>query len=150
MQTVDVITEITINRPLAEVARFASEPDNATKWYENIKAVEWKSPKPLRVGSLIAFRAEFLWKKLEYVYEVAENIENEKFVMRTADGPFPMETTYSWESMGENETRMWLRNRGNPSGFFSLFAPFMSMMMRSENRKDLKRLKSVLEKGNSQ
>jgi hypothetical protein len=59
---VDVRTEIEIDRPRGEVVSFASDPDNATVWYENIQAVEWKSPPPLAVGSRIAFVARFLRK----------------------------------------------------------------------------------------
>jgi uncharacterized membrane protein len=145
MKEVDVNTEIIINCPINEVAKFASDPDNATKWYVNIKSVEWKSPKPLQIGSHIAFIAQFLGKKLAYTYEVVENVPNKKFVMRTADGPFPMETTYTWESKDGNTTHMTLRNRGTPAGFSKLFAPFMVVMMRKANNNDLKTLKSVLE-----
>src|SRR4051812_41031451 len=115
MKTVDVNTEILINCPEAEVANFACDPDNATRWYVNIKSVEWKTPKPLQIGSLLAFKAKFLGKELTYVYEVAENIPNKKFIMRTADGPFPMETTYTWDNIDERTTKMTLRNRGTPS-----------------------------------
>lgn len=145
MKDVDVQTEIMIKCPIEKVAAFASDPDNATKWYVNIKEVEWKTTKPLQLGSLLAFKAQFLGKKLAYVYEVVENIPNQKFVMRTADGPFPMETTYEWERIDANTTKMKLRNRGTPSGFSKLFAPFMSSMMRKANNKDLIKLKAVLE-----
>jgi hypothetical protein len=77
---------------------------------------------------------------------VKELVPDERFVMATADGPFPMETTYSWEDAGDGATRMRLRNRGEPSGFTRIAAPFIAGAMRRANRKDLARLKSVLER----
>jgi uncharacterized protein YndB with AHSA1/START domain len=142
---VDVQTEIEIDRPRAEVAAYASDPDNATSWYENIKAVEWKSPKPLAVGSRIAFVAKFLGRRLAYTYEVKAIVPGERFVMSTAEGPFPMETTYTWEDTARGGTRMTLRNRGEPAGFSKLVAPMMAAAMRHANRKDLAQLKALLE-----
>jgi hypothetical protein len=65
--------------------------------------------------------------------------------MRTSEGPFPMETTYTWEPVGDGGTRMTLRNRGEPSGFSRLGAPVLARAMRRANRKDLARLKEILE-----
>jgi hypothetical protein len=114
-------------------------------WYANIESVEWKSPRPLRIGSRLAFVANFLGRRLAYTYEVVELAPGERLVMRTADGPFPMETSYAWEVTPEGATRMILRNRGAPAGFSRLVAPFLASAMRRENRKDLLRLKRVLE-----
>lgn len=143
--SVDVTTEIEIARPIAEVAAFASDPDNVPRWYVNIQSVEWQTPRPLQIGSQIAFVAKFLRRRLEYVYEVVEWRPAEIFVMRTRSGPFPMETTYAWTPLGEATTRMSLRNRGAPRGFSRLVAPFMAAAIRRANRKDLALLKSVLE-----
>lgn len=93
---VDVLTEIIITRPVNEVAAFAMNPDNVSAWYENIKSSEWKTPKPLTVGSKVAFKAEFSVRQLSYIYEMAELLPGQKLVMRTTDGPFPMETTYTF------------------------------------------------------
>jgi uncharacterized membrane protein len=142
---VDVSSEIVIRRPRDQVAAYSADPDNAPKWYVNIKSVEWKTPPPLRLGSQIAFVANFLGRRMAYVYEIAELQTGQKLVMRTASGPFPMETTYEWRSVDTMTTRMTLRNRGNPSGFSRLVAPFMGFAMRRANREDLARLKSILE-----
>ena len=142
---VDVWTEIEISRERAEVARFASDPDNAVSWYENIESVEWETPKPLTVGSRIAFVARFLGRRLAYTYDVTTLIAGERLVMATAEGPFPMETTYTWSDTPEGGTRMTLRNRGEPAGFKKIAAPMMATAMRRANRKDLAQLKKIIE-----
>jgi len=142
---VDVVSEIEIARPRAEVAAYACEPDTATEWYENIKAVEWRSPRPLAVGTRLAFVAAFLGRRLEYTYEVREHAPGERFVMSTAEGPFPMETTYTFDDAASGGTRMTLRNRGEPAGFAKVAAPVMAAAMRRANGKDLRRIKALLE-----
>jgi hypothetical protein len=143
---VDVETGIDIARPRSDVAAFACDPDNATAWYENIRRVVWETPPPLRVGSRIAFVARFLGRELAYTYEVAELAPGERLVMRTSEGPFPMETTYRFADAAGGATRMTLRNRGQPSGFARAGAPAMAAAMRRANRKDLENLKRLLER----
>jgi uncharacterized membrane protein len=144
--TVDVQTEIDIDQPRSVVASYASDPDNATRWYQNIKSVEWETPGPLTVGSRVAFVAHFLGRRLAYTYEVTELIPGERLVQSTTEGPFPMETTYTWTDNPAGGTRMNLRNRGNPAGFSKLVAPMMARAMRRANQKDLSQLKSILER----
>ena len=143
---VDVETRIEIARPRAEVAAYAIDVENATEWYENIKAVEWKTQPPLAVGSRVAFVAQFLGRRLAYTYEIRELVPGERLVMSTAQGPFPMETTYTWSDAGDGATRMTLRNRGEPAGFKRIAAPVMARAMRRANDKDLARLKEILER----
>jgi ligand-binding SRPBCC domain-containing protein len=143
--SVDVVTEIEIKRPREEVSAFAADPTNAMAWYKNIKAVEWETPPPVVVGSRLRFRAQFLGRTLNYTYEVRAIEPGRRFVMETAQGPFPMETTYNWEDAADGATRMTLRNRGEPSGFAAVTAPVMARAMRKANEADLRRLKAVLE-----
>jgi len=142
---VDVTTEVIINRPLEEVASYAAEPDNAPTWYKNIQSVEWKTDKPLQKGSQLTFKAKFMGKEMVYTYEVKQWESNQRMVMSTVDGPFPMQTTYEWEKVELLKTRMKLRNNGQPKGFSVLFKPLMVRMMRKANRKDLEQIKTILE-----
>jgi hypothetical protein len=143
---VDVACEHVIRRPRDEVAAFATDPDHTTDWYVNIKAVEWETPRPLSVGTRLAFVASFLGRRLSYTYEIRELLPGERLVMSTAEGPFPMETTYTWEDAGAGATRMTMRNRGEPSGFAKIGAPIMARQMRRAMSKDLQRLGAILER----
>lgn len=76
---------------------------------------------------------------------MVELVQDERLVMRTQQGPFPMETTYTWEPASDGSTRMTLRNRGQPAGFSKVMAPLMKPAMRRANRRDLSELKAILE-----
>ena len=141
----DVVTEVVIERPVDVVAAYVGDPSNAPEWYANIRSVEWRTPPPVRLGSQLDFVATFLGRRLAYTYEVVELTPGRRLVMRTAQGPFPMETSYEWEPAGESATRMTLRNRGEPAGFSRVVAPFMARAVRRANTKDLARLKQLLE-----
>jgi hypothetical protein len=142
---VDVSTSIVIHCSRDIVSQYATNPDHAPEWYVNIKAVEWQTPPPVTVGSRVAFVAHFLGRRLAYTYEITELIPGERLVMRTAEGPFPMETSYTWETAPNGSTRMTLRNRGTPAGFSKWLAPFIAGAMRRANRKDLAALKRLVE-----
>jgi uncharacterized membrane protein len=143
--TVDVTTEIVIGRPVGMVAAYAADPSNAPAWYQNIASVTWQTSPPPQAGSRMTFRARFLGRALAYTYEITDFTPAERLVMRTAQGPFPMETTYTWQPAGDGSTRMTLRNRGEPAGFPRLAAPLMAMAIRRANRKDLCKLRAILQ-----
>ena len=138
-------TEIVIERPAGVVSAYACDPANAPSWYSNIKSTEWKSEPIVHVGARVAFVAEFLGRRLEYTYEIAQFEPGERLVMRTAEGPFPMETVYTFKETRDGHTHMTLRNHGEPSGVSKLMAPMIAAAMRSANTKDLAKLKEILE-----
>lgn len=125
--------------PRELVAAYAGDPSHAPDWYANIVSVHWQTPPPVAVGSRVDFEARFLGRRLAYTYEVVELVPGERLVMRTADGPFPMETTYAWTTV-RHGTLMVLRNRGTPTGFAKVAAPAMRSAMRRAMGKDLARL----------
>jgi uncharacterized protein YndB with AHSA1/START domain len=142
---VDVTTEIIIDRPCAQVAAYAADPSHAPDWYANIQSMAWRSEPPAQVGSTMDVVARFLGRRLADTYEIVELVPGQRLVMRTAQGPFPMETTYTWEPVDADRTRMRLRNRGEPAGFGRIATPVMAAAMRRANTKDLAALKRILE-----
>ncbi|MGH9152847.1 MAG: SRPBCC family protein [Acidimicrobiales bacterium] len=143
--TVDVTTEIVVDRTVDAVAAYAADPSNAPEWYVNIETVMWKTEPRVEIGAEVVFVARFLGRRLEYTYGLVVVDPGARLVMRTAQGPFPMETTYTWTPVGTTSTRMSLRNRGEPTAFSRLVAPLVVPAMRRANRKDLARLKAILE-----
>src|SRR5262245_54649325 len=135
----DVLTNIEIDRPRSEVADYVSNPENATEWNQGISKVEWKSPKPLSAGSELAFEAEFMQQKLEYTYQVIDYVPGESLEMSSTSGPFPMETSYRFSDTPAGGTKVELRNVAHD--------PEVASAIAIENRKDLARLKSILENG---
>jgi Polyketide cyclase / dehydrase and lipid transport len=142
---VEVETSIDIECPRTVVAAYVSNPDNATHWYVNIQSVDWKTPRPAVVGTRVAFVAHFLGRRIAYTYEVRDVVPDVRFVMSTTEGPFPMQTTYTWRDGLAGGTTMTLRNEGDPAGFGKVAAPVMAVAMRRANQKDLARLKDILE-----
>ncbi|MEZ5191325.1 MAG: SRPBCC family protein [Nocardioides sp.] len=144
---VDVVVETVIDRPLDVVAAYAGDPSHAPAWYANISSVQWRTSPPLGVGSRMDFVARFLGRRIAYTYEVVELVPGRRLVMRTAQGPFPMQTTYEWEPIERKQrTRMTLRNTGEPSGFGRVAAPVLEAAMRRATTKDLAALKALLER----
>jgi hypothetical protein len=141
---IEVVVEEVIRRSPEVVAAYTSDPSNAPEWYAKISTVEWKTSPPLGVGARVAFVARFLGRDLRYTSEIVEYGPT-SLVMRTVEGPFPMETSYRYAATPEGQTRMTLTNRGVPRGFSVLVRPFLRVAMRRANRKDLNALKQRLE-----
>lgn len=142
---VDVTVTNRINRPIAVVGSFAADPSNAPLWYRRIVTVEWVTDPPPVEGSRMKFFARFMGRELRYTYEIVEFRAGESLTMRTSEGPFPMNTVYTWSAIGEDATQMTLRNHGSPTGFSKLTAPLMSVAMRRAMKQDLAALKGILE-----
>ncbi|MDJ0767616.1 MAG: SRPBCC family protein [Ilumatobacter sp.] len=142
---VNVLATAVIERPIDEVADYVGDPSNAPEWYRRIESAEWQTEPPITLGSKITFRARFLGRDLVYTYEVVEFTPGEQVAMRTAGGPFPMNTVYTWRPLSDTKTHMALRNHGEPRGFGKLAAPFVARAMKRAMTQDLADLKQLLE-----
>ena len=148
---VHVEERIRIERPRAEVAAWAADPDNAPRWRKGIDRVEWKSHPPLRTGSRIAFTTPALGLPLAYRYTVEEHVPSERTVFRTEEGPFPIETTLSFADAAADAdegpaTEVTLAVHGEKGGSKAANRILERTLGRT-SRKDLARLKQLLESG---
>jgi len=142
---VHVQQQIRIERPRAEVAAWAADPDNAPRWRTDIEKVEWKSQPPLTTGSRITFTTPSLGLPLAYRYTVEEHIPGERTVFRTEEGPFPIETTLSFTDADGAATEVTLATHGEKKGS-KVANRILARAMGRANRKDLARLKEILER----
>lgn len=149
MTPVDVSTQIVIDRPAAEVAAYAMDPEHAPRWYGGIRAVEWKGEPGVRPGARVVFIAQFLGRRLAYEFEIGEAVPGERLVLRSVDGPFPLETRYTFESLDGGRTRVTQRHSARPAGFAQLASRVLMYAMHRPNAKDLELLKALLEGGNA-
>jgi uncharacterized membrane protein len=143
--SLDVTAEILIERPPGIVSAYVSDPANAPSWHDHIKSAGWASEPLPHVGSRLSVTAEFLGRTVTFLYEIVEFTPGEKLVMRSVEGPFPMETTYAFDETRDGHTQMTMRNRGEPSGMSKLMAPLIATTLRTASEKNLARLKAILE-----
>jgi hypothetical protein len=142
---IQVLTEVEIEAPQKLVARYATDPTNSSAWYKHVLAVEGPDPAPLQHGSAFTLVARIppgITRR--FPYEVVNLVEGKRLIIRTEDGPFPMQTTYSWLTR-DGRTVMTMRNEISPRGPARIVAPLLVAGMRRANHKDLLRLKSILE-----
>jgi hypothetical protein len=145
---IDVASEIEIGVPREQVARFAADPGNATLWRQIFEEAEPEHVGSPQVGWRVIFVSKVLAGKVPYTYQVVEHVPGERLVMRTEDGPFPVQTTYAWEDAGDGATRMTLQTSGEPKKHTTKLAVrLMTKAWRKADAKDLAALKAVLERG---
>lgn len=144
--SIDITAEVTIRRPLGDVAAYMIDPAHDREWIGGVREVRMETPPPLGTGSRVARVAYFLGRRVEYVNEVTELDPERMLDMRSVKAPFPMRVTYSFAPAdGGAATRVGNRVRGAPGGFFALFGPLLAPLVKRSVQKDLERLRDVVE-----
>ena len=117
--TVEVVTEITImaGRGGVGIRRRPDERAPVVRQHR-LRRVAYVPGGTRRFEGRV--RRSLPRRRLAYTYELTDVVMGERLVMRTTEGPFPMETSYAWSASGPDATRMTLRNRGQPAGFSRL------------------------------
>lgn len=136
--------EIIIHCRKIRIWEYVSDPDNAPEWNANVQSVEWKTAKPARLGSRIAFTTRFLRRLRTYTYEITEWVPLEYITLKAGNGPFPVRKI-SFRSLREESARVTLYYSSKASRSSRLFSRFTAWAIRKAARRDLKHLKAILE-----
>jgi hypothetical protein len=162
---VDVTVEQRIERPRDDVARFAMDPANDTRW---ILALDFARVLPgsegtrggegegaagggggadaVGVGTRVERLASFLGRRIEYVNEIEEYDPPRRLAMRSVKAPFPMTVVYEFEEAGEGATLARIRAGGDTRGFYSVAGPLLNQMAKHGISRDLEALKDLMER----
>jgi uncharacterized membrane protein len=141
----DIRSNVTIHCRKIRIWEYVSDPDNAPEWHEHITSVEWKTPKPAKLGSQINFTVRFVKRTFTYTCGITEWVPLEHVTLETVEGPFPVKIICSLRSLNENTTRITLRSAITLKGVSRLFSRLIAWMVKKANRRDLKKLKALLE-----
>ena len=141
--SVNVSTEIIIERDRGSIARFVTDPANDRSWIGGVVEAKRLDDGPIAVGSRVARVAQFLGRRIQYTLKIVEQ-EHERRVVMTTDSPFPMMVTYEFEDAG-SQTLVRVRVSGQPRGFFRIGGAFLNRMVLGNVTKDLVRLRDRME-----
>jgi hypothetical protein len=143
--SVDVTVETRIDRGRDEVARFAMDPANDTRWILALDSARKLTDGAVGAGTRVERVAAFLGKRIEYVNEVVEYAPPGRLVMRSVKAPFPMTVTYEFDEVGEGATIARIRTTGETGGFYSVAGPLLAQAVKRGVRRDLDALKRIME-----
>ena len=143
--SVDVTVETRVERPRDEVAGFAMDPANDTRWITALDSSRTLTEGELGVGTRVERVASFLGKRMDYVNEIVEYEPPARLAMRSVKAPFPLTVEYEFDDAGETATLARIHTAGEGGGFYSLTAPVLARMVRRGVERDLAELKRLME-----
>lgn len=143
---INVTAEIEIKKNIKEVSDYVFEPVNDPKWIGGINKALLLTECPIGIGTQVKRTASFMGKTINYILEVTEFTPAKLMVMDSVESPFPMKVTYSFEEITSENTKAKIRVEGSSKGFYKIGDFIMGPQVKKNITKDLKRLKTILEK----
>jgi len=136
---------IEINCPIAEVITFVDDNSNDPLWQTSVLESEKKTDGPAAVGTIYHVKEKFLGRVIEQDWEVtARNDDGSAWAAKSKAGPFPMETTMSFEAAGEG-TRVIRTLSIDVGRFFKAASPVVGHIAKRELDMDFANLKELIE-----
>lgn len=138
-------TSVTIERPADEVFAVVADVENNPRWQRGMRSCRWTSGGPLRVGSTYEQTARFLWRDLVNAFEITAVEPGRRLSFRSTAGTFPIEVTRTVEPLGQTRSRFTEAVAGDAKGVYRVAAPVLQLLVRASIRRDLPRLRALVE-----
>jgi uncharacterized protein YndB with AHSA1/START domain len=140
--------ETRIDRPVAEVFAYATDPEQLATWQTNTVSAAREDGGPLGLGSRLreVHRAPG-GKELESVVEVSEYEPDRTFALRVVEGT-PVHARMTFEPT-ERGTLMRFAAHGKLTGAMRLAQPLLQRVLKRQFASQCATLKCVLEDGSS-
>ncbi len=142
---IDVQKSVVINKPVAEVFAYMTNPENAPKWQGGVEAVIPQGPSD-KVGSQYTEVRKFMGQEMKSTLEITAIEANAKWSAKVLKGPVPYVVTATFEPSGAG-TKMTTHVEGEPKGFFKVAEGAMKGQLEKSIEEDGIRLKGILEAG---
>jgi uncharacterized membrane protein len=138
-------TSVIINRPVAEVFAFVSNPENSLQWASGVVEIKITDRGSEGVGATARTLRQFPGRQVEFDWEVTAYEPNSHLVVKSTSGPMSTMARYDFVSMDEEKTRVSFTLQGEMAGFMKLAEPLVSRQAQKELEADFLRLKVLLE-----
>lgn len=141
---------IVVSRSVQEVWRYVADPRNLPRWLSGVSDVRLTSEGTLRPGSTFASTYTYGGRTHEVTYEVTEVRPPNRLVIRSVSGPYPFESTFEMEEVGEVGTQVFHTLAAGADSkatgvIFLVLGPFLRAGMRMRMRRELLRLSELIE-----
>ena len=142
---VEVETSVLVKQPIKKVFDFVTTPENDVQWYIGLESRDHTPDEPSGVGSTSMSTIRFLGVPMEVVWEVVEYVPPMKISVKTIEGPVSVESDYTFEAVGEDQTRVTVHGEADVGKVFSLADPLVERMAQRQWDASFENLKDVLE-----
>ena len=142
---IKVTSSVVINKPVADVFAYTTDPNTATKWQGGVEAVIPEGPQDV-AGSKYTEVRKFMGQDMKSTLQITLYEKNAKWGAKVLSGPVPYEViqTFVVEGLG---TRVTTDVQGEPKGFFKIAEGALQGQLKKSLDEDGQRLKKLLEAG---
>lgn len=136
---------VQVNRPVAEVFAYVTDPARLAEWQPNVISVTKLTEGPVRPGTRFKeVRRGPFGRSVEAIVEVSACEENRRFDLRIVSGPLPVDGENRFSS-SDGGTKIDFAAHAELRGPLRILQPILARLLRRQFERDYARLKQALE-----